>query len=104
MQKNSIREIFKNDMSQVIGGIDPGQIGNIFLIGVGVVGGVVITGGAMWIMHSVMTNARIKLEEQLRKEQNNTNKFCEFAKQIHEQCLDLAHNKNNNKNNLKEEL
>ena len=95
MQKKSIIEISQNDTSQVVGGFGPGKIDDMFLVaaGVGAVGGIVVTGAAMWIMHRVMANSRAKVEEQLKKEQNNTVKFCEYAKQIHEQCLDLAHNK-----------
>lgn len=95
MQKKSIIEISQNDTSQVVGGFGLEKIDNMFLVaaGAGAVGGIVVTGAVMWIMHRVMANSRAKVEEQLKKEQNNTIKFCEYAKHIHEQCLDLPHNK-----------
>ena len=95
MQKKSIIEISQNDTSQVVGGCDISKIDDLLLVtvGVGALGGVVVTSSVMWIVRHVMAGRNAKLEEQLKKEQVNTNMFCEYAKQMHEQCLDLAHNK-----------
>lgn len=102
MQKNSIIKISQNDMNQVFGGIEPGQINSLFLVGAGAVSGVVITGAAMWMMHSFMSHSRAKVEERLIKAQNITKAFCGDAKKIVKQCLVLEQSED--ESNLKSEL
>lgn len=97
MPKNSITVISQNSMDQIVGGKNL-----VVMLAAGA--GAVVTMGVVigsWITYGIMAKSRAKVEEQLNKERDNTNAFCTYAKQIHEQCLAL---RNKPKSEFKSEL